>query len=123
MGKAEMSRFLHLVEIKWWYGRKEESRLGIENFVSVDFFILSDLAYNNQVLNVEKKGTVIEVNGPSQFSVKGGQTRNYDYIVQTLKKKELLEAMVYLYIDVPNYKWRNLRQEKNAKISYFRYKL
>ena len=102
---------------------REEYRLGVSNCVSVDIFIQPGLRYNEDTVSVEKKGTVIEVNGPSHFSIMDRQTNRYEYNIQTLKKKELLEAMDYMYIDIPYNEWDQLRRDKDAKVSYLKKKL
>ena len=102
---------------------QEEYRLGVSNCVSVDIFIPPDLVYNEDILNEEKKGTVIEVNGPSHFSIIDRRSNIYEYDIQTLKKKELLEAMGYIYIDIPYNEWIHLKRDKDAKISYLKKKL
>ena len=102
---------------------REEYRLGVSNCVSVDIFIQPGLRYNEDTVSVEKKGTVIEVNGPSHFSIMDRQTNRYEYNIQTLKKKELLEAMGYMYIDIPYNEWNQLKRDKDAKVSYLKKKM
>lgn len=102
---------------------REEYRLGVSNCVSVDIFIQPGLRYNEDTVSVEKKGTVIEVNGPSHFSIMDRQANRYKYNIQTLKKKELLEAMGYVYVDIIYYEWDQLGSDKNAKISFLKKKL
>lgn len=51
------------------------------------------------------------------------QTNRYEYNIQTLKKKELLEAMGYMYIDIPYNEWDQLRRDKDATVSYLKKKL
>ena len=101
----------------------EEYRLGVSNCVSVDIFIPPGLRYNEHIVSAEKKGTVIEVNGPSHFSIMDRESNRYEYNIQTLKKKELLEAMGYIYIDIPYIEWSHLKRDKDAKISYLKDKL
>ena len=72
---------------------REEYRRGVSNRVLVDIFVPSDLLYNEQIVTAEKKGTVIEVNDLSHFSIIDRQANRYEYNIQTLKKKELFEAM------------------------------
>ena len=102
---------------------REEYRLGISNCVSVDIFIPPGLRYTEGIVTAEKKGTVIEVNGPSHFSIMDRQSNQYEYNIQTLRKMELLEAMGYVYIDIPYYEWNHLGRDKTAKISYLKNKL
>ncbi len=104
---------------------REEHRLGVSNCVSVDIFIPPDLRCNENIVTLaaEKKGTVIEVNGPSHFSIMDRHSNKYEYNIQTLKKKDLLEAMGYIYIDIPYYEWCHLKRDKDAKVSYLKNKL
>ena len=101
---------------------REEYRLGVSNCVSVDIFIPPGLRYNKNTVSVEKKGTVIEVNGSSHFSIMDRQANRYEYNIQTLKKKELLEAMGYMYIDIPYNEWDQLKRDEHAKVSYLKKK-
>ena len=73
-------------------------RLGISNSISVDIFIQPGLRYNEDVVATEKKGTVIEVHGPSHFLIIDRQSDRYKYNVRSLRKEELFEAMGYVYI-------------------------
>lgn len=63
------------------------------------------------------------MNGPSHFLIMDRNSSRYEYNIQTLRKKELLEAMGYAYIDIPYYEWNHLGRDKNAKISYLKNKL
>merc|ERR1711918_310347 len=97
------------------YNAEETRNITISNLPKDGFTCLKLMITNNMNFN---QALLLRAQYHLGFSIMHRQANKYDYNLKTLKKKELLEKMGYIYIYIPYYDSNHLRGDNNANISY-----